>query len=189
MIVAVLSAVCAPAALAKEGVVARLTAPLVTSPSGGVPVEFTLTSRENGRPFSALDVFVRVRTTDGRKLEIWPEERGSGNFAGLVRTRRSDITDLEIGLAGIASPGGRSDLMFPIANDPFPGSPEPLAAPAAEGDSGSSAALVVVIALFAIALVAFAIAVARFRTRRRSRAPSLTASNVPSTSDRRRSTA
>jgi hypothetical protein len=81
-VAAVIAALCiAPAAAAKEGVVARLTAPIATRPSGGVPVEFTLRSREDGRPFSATDIFARVRTIDGRTLEIWPEERFVGNFA------------------------------------------------------------------------------------------------------------
>jgi len=165
VIVTGLSALFVPAALAKVGVVARLTTPLMTAPSGGVPVEFTLTG-EDGRPFSAQDIFARVRTTDGRVLEIWPDERGTGEFAGLVRIRRGEIADLTIGLAGIASPGGRSDVVFPIANDPFPGSPVRREAPV-EASEGDTPALTIAVVLFATALAALLLGVGARRARRR----------------------
>jgi hypothetical protein len=100
----------APAAAAKDGVVARLTAPLATAPSGGVTVEFSLVA-EDGSLFSASGIYVRARTKDGSVLEIWPEERGTGHFAGRLPTRRSELADLEIALvlAGRAERHGLPD--------------------------------------------------------------------------------
>jgi hypothetical protein len=43
--------------------------------------------------------------------------------AGRLPTRRSELADLEIALLGWSSPGGQSDLVFPIADNPFPGPP------------------------------------------------------------------
>jgi hypothetical protein len=128
LLVALVCLLVAPAADAKDDVVARLTDPLVNAPSGGVHINFALRNNQSGRPFSALGVVVHVQTRDGQRVELNAEELGfgSGQYTAWARTRSEEIVDLEVGLAGVSSgPGGtqRSDAMFPIANDPYPGPP------------------------------------------------------------------
>lgn len=166
-VAASLSLSLAPSAMGKEGVVARLTHPLATAPSGGVPVKFVLEHREAGDRFSALGVFVRVRTVDGQTTEAGVEERGSGtgNYTALLRMRQDRITDLEIGLAGVVSgPSGthRSDAMFPITNDPFPRADDKSVATAQAADAGRSTP-VLGYALIAVGVAALVLAVIRFR--------------------------
>ncbi len=172
LVVAFVCLLLVPAASAKEGVVARLTQPLATAPSGGVHIDFVLEDEQSGRRFSALGVFVRVVTRGGERTELGAEERGSGtgNYTSWTRTRSHQIVDIEIGLAGISSGAEgtrRSDAIFPIANDPYPGRPAAaVSGSAGEGDDAISMrtpALVLAVAVLALG--------AALVFRRRSRLP------------------
>ena len=122
----VLALAAAAPAGAKDGVVARVAEPTQLANAAGevVTVEFTLRN-PNGRPFSALGVFVRLRSaTSGDYAEFGAREvggSGSGRFAARAVVPEG-ADDVVIGLEGTNS-YGRSDALFPIANDPFPGDP------------------------------------------------------------------
>jgi hypothetical protein len=163
--IVVLALALAPAAVAKSEVVAHLSKPLATTPSGGVDVAFSLVA-DDGSTFSASGIYVRARTKDGATLEIWPEERFTGQFAGVLPTRRSELVDLEIRLVGYSSPGGRSDITFPIADDPFPG-PPPARTAAVDRKQRSLADAVTFVAVgVSLAVALGAALVGAFRVRR-----------------------
>jgi hypothetical protein len=140
----------APAAFAKENVVATLYDPesLLAPPGTEVAVTFSLRAQlQDGSEarFSATGLFVRVRAaSSGRSLEVGAEELAVGSFVARFRMPRGGIDDLVVGLPGLSSgPSGtrRTDLLFLIVDDPFP--------PAEPGSSYGTRTLVPVLALLA----------------------------------------
>ncbi len=170
------AAVAAMPAVGKEGVEARLTAavPLDAEPGTRLRVAWTLTylDGDTRRPFDASGIFVRLISASGARPQSAfapTEPHARGKFAATVVVPEGGIGDIEIGLLGWASgPGGtrRSDLLFPITNDPVPASARPLAAPSNEGvpESARPASTGWILAVGVTALLftcAFAVALAR----------------------------
>lgn len=122
------SIIIAPRAVAKDGVEATLASdiPLAAEPGESLEVVWTLTyTAEDGarRPFGANGVFVRLRGRSGGVEEgVAPlGEYSDGTYTARVMVPAAGIADVEIGLQGW-NDEGRADAMFPIANDPLPGS-------------------------------------------------------------------
>src|SRR5687767_15244079 len=113
------------AALAKEGVNARLLTPLRTGAAPGeqLAVAWALAGTdEHGRhqPFNAIGVFVRLLSATGGRPTIGfatPDAHPQGRYDAQVAVPKGGIGGVQIGLRG-SSDGGPSDELFPLANDP-----------------------------------------------------------------------
>jgi len=112
-------------ALAKEGITARLTAPLdLRSHSGErIAVDWTVAGHDDqGRqqPFNAVGVFVRLFSASGGPSTIGfasPTEHADGRYDAQVTVPPGGIGGIEIGLRG------SSDTIFPLENDPISSAP------------------------------------------------------------------
>jgi hypothetical protein len=182
-VVAVAALVSALPAASKDGVTATLTTNVALDAEPGTElwVAWTLAYPEDGRrrPFGASGVFVRLVSASGAvaRTVFAPEDRG--RYAATVVVPEGGIGDIEIGLRGWvsgATGSRRSDLLFPITNDPLPGSAR-IAAPPADpvtlerGDSGSRIWVFVVMAGLLVAISAASLAVARRLTPRDPMSP------------------
>jgi hypothetical protein len=123
--VVALAAAC-PAA-AKEGVKATLmTRVAIDAPAGTkLRIAWTLAYRdEQGRrhPFGGGGIFVRLLSASGARAETAFAHGTSGRYAATVRVPAGGMRAIQIGIRGWSSgPSGthRSDMLFPITNDPF----------------------------------------------------------------------
>ena len=122
---AVALVVALPAA-GKEGVEATLLTRIpLDAPAGTrLHVAWRLTYLDHGRrPFGASGVFVRLRSAAGAGAETGFAS-GDGDYRATVVVPKGGIGDVQIGLRGWTSgPAGtrESDALFPISNDPLPG--------------------------------------------------------------------
>jgi hypothetical protein len=125
---AVLLALAAPTAGAKEGVVARVLTPIsrVAEPGSKVTVVCTLTHVEAGkrRPFGGGYVFVRLVGAFGTRspLVYGVGTRRLGRYRASVRVPRGGSKRLEIGIMGTVcdAKGCRSaPKLFPIVGRVF----------------------------------------------------------------------
>lgn len=135
--------IAAPPASAKEDVKATLiTAIPLDAPAG---TQLKLAWRlfyvdENGerKPFGANGVFVRLLSASAAASEEGVAPVGAydtGKYEATVVVPEGGIRDIELGLMGWVSDADgtrRSDLIFPITNDPVP-SPAPITSPAPGG--------------------------------------------------------
>jgi hypothetical protein len=170
-------AAAAPAG-AKENVEATLATSIpLDAPAG---TELTVAWRvfsvdENGRrqPFGANGVFVRLLSASGGASTegIAPVgAHATGEYEATVVVPDGGVRDVELGLAGWVSDAKgtrRSDVIFPITNDPVP-APAPLASPAPDAPlPGGSDATSWLFAGLASLLVVLAVSGAyAFRKRR-----------------------
>ena len=109
----------------------RVAATLLTkvpldAPAGTrLEVAWRLTYFDHGRrrAFGAGGVFIRLRSAAGRSTAT-EFANGDGVYRATLVVPKGGIEDVQIGLQGWTSgPGGtrKSDLLFPITNDPLPG--------------------------------------------------------------------
>jgi hypothetical protein len=132
-----------PAALGKEGVNARLLTPLRVDAAPGekLTVVWALAGTdEHGRrqPFNAIGVFVRLLSATGGRPTIGfatPDAHPQGRYDARVAVPKGGIGGVQIGLRG-SSDGEPSDVLFPLANDPFAAPVREVAA-GQEGTSGT----------------------------------------------------
>src|SRR5919204_4974635 len=128
--------IAAPAAKAKENVKATLITPIpLDAPAGTeLRVAWRLFSvGENGerKPFGANGVFVRLLSASGAASEEGVAPSGSyrtGEYQATVVVPKGGMRDVQLGLQGWVSDANgthRSDLIFPITNDPVP-NPRPV---------------------------------------------------------------
>jgi hypothetical protein len=109
------------AAIAKEGVDARLLTPLRADAAPGeqLTVAWALAGTdEHGRrqPFNAIGVFVRLVSASGGRPTIGfatPDAHPQGRYDAHVVVPEGGIGAVQIGLRGT------SDVLFPLENDPF----------------------------------------------------------------------
>jgi hypothetical protein len=107
-VLAALLALLAPAAGAKEGVVARVLTPISreAEPGSRVSVVWTLTYLEAGkrRPFGGGYVFVRLVRPGGTRtpLAYGVEARQRGRYRARVTIPRGGVSRVEIGIMGSA---------------------------------------------------------------------------------------
>jgi hypothetical protein len=165
-------------AAAKEGVKATLATkiPLDAKPGSRLRVAWKLIYAEGdnrGQPFGANGVFVRLRSASGARAETAfapTADHADGEYAATVAVPKGGIGDVEIGLRGFTSGAAgthTSDMLFPITNDPLPGS---LRAASGSDDSGSGSAAWLFGAVAASLLGMGAVGVAFARRRRASHA-------------------
>jgi hypothetical protein len=180
LVTAIAAGATALPAAGKEGVEATLATdvPLDVEPGTQLRIAWTLTYAEGdmrGRPFGASGVFVRLLSASGARAEgVAPiGAYAGGEYAATVVVPEGGIGDVEIGLRGWTGGAGgtrRSDLLFPITNDPVPGSPRiasPLSQQATREPAGGSKAWIAVVGLASLlAAGASSAAVARRRARR-----------------------
>ena len=110
-----------PVALAKEGIKARLTAPLNmdASPGEKITVNWTLSMTDdqgNEHPFNAMGVFVRLESASAGTPTMGfaaAAAHPDGRYAAQVAVPQGGIGGVQIGLRG------SSDIIFPLVNDPF----------------------------------------------------------------------
>jgi hypothetical protein len=135
----VLLLVAEPVAHAKEGVTARLLAPLPldAGPGEKVTVVWALGGPdEQGRrrPFNAIGVFVRLLSATGGRSTVGfatPDAHPQGRYEARVAVPEGGIGGVQVGLRG-TSDGAAADTLFPLENDPF-------AAPARGQSAGQGA--------------------------------------------------
>jgi hypothetical protein len=136
---------------AKEDVQATLTSPVALDAPTGTRLTVTWTLfvvDEDGqrRAFGADGVFVRLLGPSGAASEDVSTGRAhdAGEYEATVLVPEGGIRDIELGLRGWVSDANgtrRSDLIFPITNDPLPG-PKPISPavhnePASGGSGGT----------------------------------------------------
>jgi hypothetical protein len=182
LVAAIGAGVAALPAAGKEGVEATLATkvPLDAEPGTRLRLAWRLTyaeGRQERRPFGANGVFVRLVSASGARAETGMAPPGSyarGRYSAAVVVPDGGIGDVEVGLQGWTSGAGgtrRSDLLFPITNDPLPGSlriASPLSQQAApEPERGGSKAWIAVVGLASLLAVGGVSAVVARRGRRR----------------------
>jgi len=175
--------VAAPAASAKEDVKATLITDIPLDAPAGTELKVAWSLfyvDENGRrqPFGANGVFVRLLSASGAASEEGVAPVGAydtGEYEAAVVVPEGGIRDIELGLTGWVSDANgtrRSDLIFPITNDPVP-RPEPIISPGPEGPApgGSDTAAPTWLLVFAgsiFSVLAFVVAAFVLRRRRHS---------------------
>jgi hypothetical protein len=114
-------------AAGKEGVEATLLTRIpLDAPAGKrLEVAWKLTYSDHGRrrPFGANGVFVRLRSAIGASAETGLAN-GNGDYRATVVVPEGGIGDVQIGLRGWTNDAAgtrESDALFPISNDPLPG--------------------------------------------------------------------
>ena len=97
-------------ALAKEGVRAKLEAPVRLDTAAGktITVRWRLVD-DQGRPFGASGIYLRVSTCRGRLLQVAAKDRGRGRYRSRVTVPRGGIRKLRVGLPGIRIIGERQE--------------------------------------------------------------------------------
>jgi hypothetical protein len=116
-------------AAAKDGVHATLTTnvPLDARPGTKLTIGWRLAYAEDGERhlFGASGVFVRLGSASGAAAETGYATEDGGSYTSNIAVPEGGIGDVQIGLRGYTSGvrTGRSDLLFPITNDPLPGEP------------------------------------------------------------------
>lgn len=167
-------------ASAKEDTKATLTTNVALDAPTGTQLAvswklFFLDENDERQPFNAEGVFVRLLSSSRAASEEGVAPGGAhltGEYEATVAVPKGGIRDIEIGLTGWVSDAKgtrRSDLTFPITNDPIPSpAPIPSAAPhepAPGGSEGTSSwALALVASLLSVlALTAGAVLVHKRR--------------------------
>jgi hypothetical protein len=140
-------------AVAKEGVKATLTTSIpLDAPAGTrLHVGWTLASPD-GSPFGAGGIFVRLASASGARAETAFARGDTGGYTATVRVPEGGIGDVVIGIRGFTSGATgthNADVLFPITNDPVPGTIR------AAGDSNTWIFVLVVgsLCLLAVALM------------------------------------
>lgn len=103
-------------AAAKEGVRAKLDEPvrLGTAPGEKIKVTWHLVDEE-GRPFGASGIYLRVSRCGRRPLTVPATERSLGSYSARVKVPRGGIRKLLVGLRGwriIGDQRKRADKFF-----------------------------------------------------------------------------
>ena len=127
------AAVLAGPAVAKEDVQATLLTPvqLDATPGEEITVAWTLVSIDDQgkqRPFGASGVYIRLSSAVDGEPTIGAAAGDEGRYEATVLVPEGGIGSIKIGLQGwMSDPTGthRSDVFFPIANNPLPEVTEP----------------------------------------------------------------
>lgn len=176
---------------AKEDVEATLMSgvPLDAPAGTRLTVSWSLFSvDENGgrEPFGANGVFVRLLSASGAQSEeavASPGAYETGEYEATVTVPEGGIRDIELGLQGWVSDAAgtrRSDLTFPITNDPVPNAAASsvAAGESGAGGSGGGSSLVLSLSVGVTSLLAV-LAGSILIYKRRSRDPARTGRNAP----------
>ena len=140
--------IAAPAGSAKEEVKATLVTEIPLDAPAGTELRvawrlFYVDEKGERQPFGASGVFVRLLSASGAasaKGAAPARLRGAGEYEAAVVVPEGGIRDIELGLMGWVSDANgtrRSDMIFPITNDPVAGL-APIASPAPKRSAASS---------------------------------------------------
>ncbi|MDQ3858468.1 MAG: hypothetical protein M3327_08495 [Actinomycetota bacterium] len=183
--------IAAPAASAKEDVKATLITDIPLDAPAGTELKvawrlFYVDENGDRRPFGANGVFVRLLSSSRAASEEGVAPVGAydtGEYEATVVVPEGGIRDVQLGLTGWVSDANgtrRSDVIFPITNDPVPRS-GPITSPAPDepvaGASDTASPtwiLVLATSLSVLALVIAAFVVLRRRYRATARVASET---------------
>jgi hypothetical protein len=138
----------APAAAAKEGVMARITTDVPTDAAPGETFRMAWTLQlPDGRAFSALPVFVRLHGADGASTTAIAEEQGygSGVYVARATVPTGGMEHMQIGLRG------STEVFFEIED--LPEGMSPMGDPDPGGSGGWTIPLVVIGGTAALVLV------------------------------------
>jgi hypothetical protein len=141
---------------AKEDVQATLTMPVPLDAGPGTELTvawklFSVDDQGRRQPFGANGVFVRLLSGSGAAATEGVAPAGghpTGEYEATVVVPDGGIRDVEIGLAGwVSDTEGtrRSDVIFPITNDPIP-TAAPVTSPASGGSTATSTWVVIGVA-------------------------------------------
>jgi hypothetical protein len=115
-------------AAAKDGVRATLTTtvPLDAKAGTKLRISWRLAYAEDGkrRLFGGSGVFVRLGSASGAAAQTGFARQDGGHYTATVAVPEGGVGDVQIGIRGWVSgevERRRSDLLFPITNDPLPG--------------------------------------------------------------------
>jgi hypothetical protein len=136
-----LVALAASPALAKEGAEAKLDTaiPRDAEPGTTVDIGWSVFSLVDGRqePIQGSPVYVRLVAPDGRtSTEVAGTEKpsGSGHYTASIVVPAGGIGEVIVGMVGEACTANgaceRSDIIFPLTDDPLVSGTAPAAAPA-----------------------------------------------------------
>jgi hypothetical protein len=112
---------------AKHGIQATVHTDIHASAPEGTEINvlWTLQDGQSGRPFSALDVFVRLVGADGDFTEAFAEYPALpvGTFQATATVPKGGVVSIEIGVAGTmtdrAGNSERSDWLMELSNNPI----------------------------------------------------------------------
>lgn len=164
------SLLAAPVVAGKEGVRARLEAPVPLSAQQGEKITIAWSlfykDRSERRPFGAGGLFVRLLSASGEQPTRAHGEGRRGRYVADVTVPEGGIGGIEFGLEGTRYVGGmpdtgraeNADVFFPIVNDPFEqqgGATPATSSPPRAPDSGEGLATWLVVAGVLAAGVAF----------------------------------
>jgi hypothetical protein len=129
-VVLAVAVLAAGSAGAKEGVEAMLLSAVPTdaAPGSTLRIEWRLVQLENGRPFGAGGIFVRLVGAGGAATTADAEATAQGRFSATAVVPDGGIRRIRIGLHGFAD-GRPADAFFRIVNDPFTDAWTPLRRP------------------------------------------------------------
>src|SRR5579884_3548759 len=127
LVIALCAVFAVPPAAGKEGVRARLDAPLPLAavPGRTITVTWTLRYSQHGgrRPFDASGLFVRLVDASGGRSTEALGEGSAGRYSARVVVPAGGIARIQFGLQGWTSLANDSaveaDTYFPLENDPF----------------------------------------------------------------------
>ena len=112
---------------AKDGVVATIHTRISSTAIAGsnIDIGLSLHVEDTGEPFTACGIFVRLISSTGHSNESFADCVTGDD--GLLHTAATipegGVARIEVGIAGTMTfPDGRSkrsDLLFPLANDPI----------------------------------------------------------------------
>lgn len=170
--------IAASPASAKENVKATLVTAIPLDAPAGTQLSVTwrlFYVNENGRrrPFGANGVFVRLLSASGAAAKEGVAPVGAyeeGEYEATVVVPEGGIRDIQIGLVGWVNGTVRSDVLFPITNDPVP-TPAPITPsapqrPVPSGSGTSSAWMFVLVSTFSASALMAALLVRRSRRRK-----------------------
>lgn len=151
-------------AAGKDGVTATLKTKVPLDAPAGERIEVAWTlgyADDDGkrRPFGASGIFLRLKSAAGAGAVTEYARGDLGDYSATVVVPKGGIGDLEIGLVGWQSGVNgtrRADAIFPITNDPLPGTARGSPATAPDDSSPNWFAVLVGLAL-ALALLAAAL--------------------------------
>lgn len=150
-------ALAAAPALAKEGAEAKLDTaiPRDAEPGSTIDVGWSVFSTfEDGRqePIYGSPVYIRLVAPDGQaSTEVAGTEKpsGSGHYMASIEVPAGGIGEVIVGMVGEACTAAgvceRSDIIFPLTDDPLVSGAAPVAAPASATPMGSQLIPIVVI--------------------------------------------
>jgi len=110
---------------AKDGVHANVHSSIPAHARAGsqLNITWTLSNEEDGEPFNACRVFIRLIGPSGDSTEAFAPCGADGRYSALAEIPKGGVSAIQIGVAGTMSDqegnSERSDWLMALANDPI----------------------------------------------------------------------